>query len=330
MHGLHQVYDRVHPWVPIPDRAKNWVIEKGAGAHLETIEIAPNIPFKFSLKDRYWRVAADKGINQYEPEIRTILDRFLNKDTLFIDGGANIGLWSSYAAAKIGNKEQVIAIEPNEALAGKLQTNCEINPVGFSILKNAIWSKSNETVQFAADNHVNEAGGILQNEEVSSRSTVTKVQTIAIDDVVDQAMQGKTVPLNIIIKLDVEGVEIPAMDGAMKTLTQRNSLVMYEDHGNDPTSKVTADFLKRGLRIYLVDTEKKQVQEVNAAQELEKVKQDQSIGYNFFACRIGSEFDQQFQSLCKDAQSLPWPGERPKKAQGQRSGKTGEKSNARG
>ena len=87
------------------------------------------------------------------------------------------------------------------------------------------------------------------------------------------------------LSLDVEGAEIAAITGAKRAL-QDGGVLIYEDHGSDLTSEVTAHLMELpGIRVYSIE---KQPQLVENLDHLTKIKTDRYKGYNFLAGQKGS------------------------------------------
>lgn len=240
--------------------------------------------------DEYWRTHIH-NLAGYEPEIRQLIDKFAQQgNTLFIDCGANIGLWSSYAADKIGDPERVLAIEPGSETRPVLEMNQQEHD--YTIITKAISdSVCAEAPFYKGSTH---AGNSLkpQQDEQSSSETVS---TETLDRLIAEHGKGLN---NIIIKLDVEGVETEAMQGMRETLkNQRNIIVMYEDHGKDKNHGATRHMLAEGLHVYRVNPNMNthQIQDVSA---LNALKQNHWEGYNFVATIPGTEFDREMQHLC--------------------------------
>lgn len=126
------------------------------------------------------------------------------------------------------------------------------------------------------------------------------MQTVCVDDLVEEIAK-KSQPLKrVIVKLDVEGAEIESLKGSLRTLANYNTLLIFEDHGFDPSSKMTDTYLHHGLHVYYIDAQTHAVRSINKAEELTAIKTNPRRGYNFFACVPGSEFDQEFQRMTKD------------------------------
>lgn len=285
------------------DRVRNTI---GAG-HETTVDVGHGGKLSYGLSDNYWSHHGAR-VREYEPEMWFVADRFMKPDTIFVDCGANIGLWSVVAASRIKNKDQVIAVEPG-SISKRLQQNHELNGGNFTILPNAVWDKSGVNVEFADSN--NHASNSLLTTGVKSHladAPRIKVQTVSVDDIVQEATKKAPQAANVVVKLDVEGVECEAVAGMRQTLARRNTLIVYEDHGNDPDSQTTAHLLKEGLNIYYINPDTLSVKPVHSAEELRPMKTEPTKGYNFIACATGSAFDNEFKALSVKAQEPSPPG----------------------
>lgn len=276
----------------IPESMKSAVIRAIAWGRPGIIELGNGVKLSYPLDDWYWSRAEGK-IRSYEPEIWFVLGHLLNPASLFIDCGANIGLWSCVAAMKIGNGDQVVAIEPGVSIYPYLQRNSRENGLNFEVRANAIWNKSGEDrVFFVSEGHA--SSSLVEDSSRKLLGQVT-VQTVCIDDVVDSAMARVPSVSNIIVKLDVEGVECEAIAGAARTFRRANVLLIYEDHGHDVGSRTTELCLGMGLKVYSYINDGLKV--IGSTLEAGEVKKDRHRGYNFFACKPGSGFDAQLSAL---------------------------------
>jgi len=285
----------------VPNRLKRGILNVIASDSEGTIPLGDGAQFAYQLKDPNW-AHSSKNIRGYEPELWYIADRFFTPDTILVDCGANAGLWSSYASARIGNPDQIIAVEPGDGILPILHKNQELNGNGFTVLENAIWHKSGEELQFhVQENHV--SSSLVADEERTPMRRIP-VQTVCVDDIVEKASAKAPEAKNVIIKLDVEGVEIEALKGAQRTVENKNALIVYEDHGKDPTSKVTEYFLEQGLHVYYLDAHAfgTQAQAITDKEQLTSIKTQPKVGYNFIACKPGSAFDKEFEQLCQESQ----------------------------
>jgi FkbM family methyltransferase len=136
------------------------------------------------------------------------LERYLRAGDVVVDAGANIGTYSLLAATRVGPSGQVIAFEPA--------------PVAFERLReNAARNRLNqvETHGVAVGARVDRAAMRISSDVSNTLVTVpglagetAGVEIVRLDDVVG----GRRPAL---IKLDVEGYEFEALQGAVGLLT---------------------------------------------------------------------------------------------------------------
>lgn len=162
-----------------------------------TVQLAGGQTISFPAYDPYWARCFYAGI-PYEPDVEAILRRFAPGRVL-IDCGANIGYWS-VRANELGFNE-AIAIEANESLIPLLERNYQ-----GTVIHAAVHSRSGEELCL-------EGGGATG--RLSERGK--PVPSIAL---VDLNVAGPAV-----VKLDVEGAEIAAIEGA----AGMDAIFVYED-----------------------------------------------------------------------------------------------------
>lgn len=131
---------------------------------------------------------------------------FLEKDDVVIDAGANIGLFSNYAASK---ECKVYAFEPNLDTVKILEENAKCYEGDIEVLSNAL-SNKNECIQFYISEE-NTNCGILNRE---NNKNYINVKGITIDSFVKENNIKKI----DFIKADIEGAERFMLEGAKETL----------------------------------------------------------------------------------------------------------------
>jgi FkbM family methyltransferase len=222
-----------------------------------------------ALNDPFWcRIAV--GL-EYEPEVRSTIDQALDArpEALLLDCGANIGYWPAWYAPRT----QVIAVEALPEIYERLAENAA--RVGFTALHRAVWRDSTSVISFSwTSGKETDASAVHGTGEHHA-----EVATVAIDDLVSEYARAGQPGQPVIVKLDVEGAELAAIEGAVQCRDE--ILWVYEDHGNEPAHKVTRRFLDLGFRVEHNDGTAQQV--IHDARMLDRIKTDQSYGYNFVA-----------------------------------------------
>ena len=93
---------------------------------------------------------------------------------------------------------------------------------------------------------------------------------------------GKVAPGGkYLIKLDVEGVEIEAMKGGAR-LMQGDSVLLCEEHGNDPEHTVSRYILDQSLKLIVYDPRSHRLETVTDLSILDRIKVSTHVGYNVF------------------------------------------------
>lgn len=163
---------------------------------LLTTVMIDGVPITFPAYDHYWcRYLYARA--RYEPDVEAIFRKY-GSGRILIDCGANIGYWS--ARHKSFGFTDAIAIEANPKLIEILAHNHD------KVIHAAVHSRSGETLLLEGNGAVGAIG-----------ERGVPVLSLALADL---NVQGP-----ILIKLDVEGAEIPAIEGARGL----QALFVYED-----------------------------------------------------------------------------------------------------
>jgi FkbM family methyltransferase len=190
------------------------------------------------------------GLDEYE-DMSFVLD-ILNPGELFVDVGANIGSYSILAATK---NARVIAIEPIPSTFKVLRQNVMLNELNDLIETiNIGLGNKEENLKFSTDqgtiNHVLKKG-----EDVKQ---MTKILVRPLDDVLDGRVPK-------IIKIDTEGFETKVIEGAQKTLINKNLFaVIMELNGSGAYYGFDEDILHQKMlsfnfNSYIYDPNKKKL-----------------------------------------------------------------------
>lgn len=244
-----------------------------------TVEVAPGKAMHLPLRDGYW-IRLLSGGYQYEPEVRSVLDRMITSDTYFIDCGANIGYWSVLYSTRA---RALVAIEANPFVHQRLIKNLALNNSPAIAIQAAVWRTDQErlVLRVHEDRHAASSIGRAADQPGGGWAEVT-VESVTLEAIVERHCPSATAP--IVVKLDIEGAEVPALDGATAILEERNVVIVYEDHGSDPTHAVTRKLLELGLNI----TDPATGDSLSLA-DISSRKTEPWRGYNFLAHRAQLE-----------------------------------------
>ena len=235
------------------------------------IKLNSDATFAFPYGDGYWSKLLNRAFC-YENELELLFRDSADVDYTLLDCGANYGYWSVLVSSKPFGSHKAIAIEPSSQNFGKLANNARINRNRFEVMKCAIGA-ARGTARLSGTKHeaLSIAGGNAGGEEVP---------VIALDNLIDDgkvAADGK-----FLIKLDVEGVEIEAIKGGTRLL-QGDSVLLCEEHGNDPDHTVSRYILEQTpLKLIVHDPRSNRLETVTELSILDRIKVSSNIGYNVF------------------------------------------------
>lgn len=180
-----------------------------------------------------------------EPETLQWIDSF-NKEAIFYDIGANVGLYSIYAAKKKNAK--VFSFEPSFFNLEFLARNVYINQLTeniyiFPIALNDAIAISNFRLT------TTEWGGALSTFDKDFDYSGNKIQsqfmynTIGFD--IDHLVKATKIPLPDHVKIDVDGLEHIILAGAEKVIKNAKSILIEINDNFEEQSAVSKDLMRK-------------------------------------------------------------------------------------
>jgi FkbM family methyltransferase len=173
------------------------------------------------LEKDYW-------LGTYETDLQTAVDDLIEPGWVAYDVGANIGFVSLLLARRLGETGTIFAFEALPDNLERLRTHVEINGLAsrVTVIPGAVTATS-EPVRFL----VGPSGAMGKAEGSAGRSEghrdTIEVPGITLDDFVYR--DGNPPPQ--IIKMDIEGGEILALQGMPRLLAEAHPLILLELHG---------------------------------------------------------------------------------------------------
>lgn len=250
-------------------------------ADFAVMRFSEDAVLRFQVKDSYWNRLLLRGF-EYEMPLASLFQRLKDHDYSLIDCGANLGFWSVLVSSKALGAKRVLAIEALKSNFELLQANRDLNGHRFECWHRAVYSVAGEAIDIYGD-----AGthyGVSVRQDWHNAKCAGRVTTTTIDEAARHLrMSGG----QIAIKLDVEGAEVEALDGAIDTLAS-GALLIYEDHPRDYLHKPTAYLLERGLQVRLLTAERSVPIRDPQALTVEKRRGDYE--YNLVAFSAKSQF----------------------------------------
>jgi len=154
---------------------------------------------------------------------KKIIQEMSKKNKIFlIDCGSNFGFYSLFSASlSINNK--IISLEASPKTYEDHKQNIILNNFkNIELMNLAVSEKDDQTLKLRESKNDWESSLAHLNFD---KIYDTVVKTITIDTIIDK---NKFENFDLIIKLDIEGYEIKAIEGAFKTIKKYNPLIIIE------------------------------------------------------------------------------------------------------
>jgi len=165
----------------------------------------------------------------YSTDIVALLKTVLRPGMVVVDVGANIGEITLIAAQRVGDTGRVIAVEPVNVIADRLAEHVRVNDLSqVTIVREALGSAGQDRVpiyascgQDVSDEHQGLASLYGEGE---GQEPIEYVNITTLDD--------KAASLDLsrvdLIKIDVEGGELPCLQGAENVLRRFRPMLIVE------------------------------------------------------------------------------------------------------
>lgn len=160
----------------------------------------------------------------WEPHIEAALKALIKPGETVMDIGANIGYFSAALAQMVGEQGTVYAFEPLPATFAQLSFCKEYN--GFrqlTIFPMALGAESGK-VEISYDPSIMGSASIHPSTETNPNLQTSQVTIVRLDDLLKE--NKVTVPS--LIKIDVEGHEMRALQGAQDTIRRGKPHIIFE------------------------------------------------------------------------------------------------------
>ena len=161
-------------------------------------------------------------------EIRFINDFLQHKDT-FIDIGANIGYFSMIASKCVGDEGKIHSFEPTKKTYDRLLESIKLNQANNVSAHKIALSNISEEREFTISNDGFDAYNSLGKPSEGSDFIKEIVHTKPFDTVIEE----KNISTPSLIKIDVEGWEMPVIEGMKNLLNKKDAPVLMVEFTED-------------------------------------------------------------------------------------------------
>ena len=175
-----------------------------------------------------------------EPAVETLIRHRLRPGDTFIDAGSNVGFYTILAAKLVGPRGRVIACEMVPATADVLRGQVALNGYrNIEVVEGALAPVADETITASLRQGRFGVASITR----SSGDETVSVKTVTLETILHSLDQVR------LMKMDLEGAELGALQGAGLDLSKVESIV-FEDRD---VSEASSFLISRGFRVRRLD-----------------------------------------------------------------------------
>lgn len=160
----------------------------------------------------------------YEPETFQFLRQNVKPGAIVLDLGAHLGLFSVVMSQLVGEKGRVYSFEPTPSTRNVLKEVIKINGCDRNVrVRDEAVSKQKGTVFFYdTGDLISNANSLVQTDRSASR---IEVNVISLDEFAEE----QNVKIDC-LKIDVEGAELDALEGAKNVFTEMRPAALLSLH----------------------------------------------------------------------------------------------------
>lgn len=178
-----------------------------------------------------------------EQSVQEAMLRHIGRGGVFYDIGANIGFFALLAAHMVGlDAGRVYAFEPTPDNADEIRRNVVLNGLpNVTVIEKAVGAeRGTGRLQVVDDQSWSK---LIETGEHPFTERVMDIGVVAVDDLV---AAGEIEPPTV-VKIDVEGFELPVLEGMRRTLAEHRPVVICELH--DTHAEFAAFMRDAGYRL---------------------------------------------------------------------------------
>lgn len=198
-----------------------------SGRVLEVSDFDGDLRMQLSLSERmqsqiFWYGYCSR-------DICITLKRLLAPGMVVVDAGANVGEIAMISAKVVGPSGRVYAFEPVGAIADQLQRNLDLNALSnISVIRLGLSDREGSGSMFHSETRFRDGsvhGGLATLYATTERARLAEdVRLTTLDSFSERAGLSRL----DVVKLDIEGAELPALMGAQASLQRFRPYLIIE------------------------------------------------------------------------------------------------------
>jgi FkbM family methyltransferase len=227
---------------------KPWLGQVRA-AGLYARNVFPAMPIPIRLPNGYWWLAWNNHLGDHllaggfeEPEY-AFVQRFLKEGMVVLDVGANEGYYTVLASKCVGPGGRVIGFEPSPRERRRLRMNLWMNQCANVRVEGLAMGSEEGQVNLHVVQGAETGCNSLRPPDIQGRTRPVQVAVTTLD----QFLRRNAIPRIDFIKMDIEGAELSALQGAaglLRTLPRPVLLIEVFEIRSRPWGYSSRDIVK--------------------------------------------------------------------------------------
>jgi FkbM family methyltransferase len=205
-------------------------------------------------------------LGEYEPVTSSLFEEACHEGAYVLDIGACVGFYSLLAARRVGARGKVVAVEPDPSNYGLLRKNIEMNGLSgvVAALQVAVSRPGEDSMWLYRYRYPGYHS--LHQDPVETLQSKLRVPSATVDAIVERFFGGKV----DVVKMDIEGHEVAALEGMGRTFEANATLTLFvewnparlRDAGVDPKGLVLR-LTEWGFRVRIIDEVSRSVRPIS-------------------------------------------------------------------
>jgi FkbM family methyltransferase len=237
------VWSNNTPWPLIIAKFCNKYIPRGKGWFPRAVSRFMNKKKHYYIKTKYGSLLsiAPNSLDVYthmlnhgrtwNESVFNTCKSFLKDGDVFYDIGANVGYFTLEMAKVFNDKIKIISIEPQSSLTQAISLSIKLNEFKNIEVFDLMIGKNQGEKKLYLTSHTIHASSVPRESKYSSLNK--KITTL------DLLVETNSIPPPNVIKIDIEGGELDALSGAIKTISKFQPYIIFESDINMERFKYT-------------------------------------------------------------------------------------------
>jgi FkbM family methyltransferase len=227
---------------------KPWLGQVRA-AGLYSRNVFPAMPIPIRLPNGYWWLAWNNYLGDhllagsFEELEYAFVQRFIKEGMVVLDVGANEGYYTVLASKRVGPRGRVIAFEPSPRERRRLRMNLWMNQCANVRVEGLALGSEEGPVNLHVVEGAETGCNSLRPPDIQGRTRPVQVAVTTLDEF----LRRNAIPRIDFIKMDIEGAELNALQGAaglLRTLPRPVLLIEVFEIRSRPWGYCSRDIVK--------------------------------------------------------------------------------------